>query len=154
MSYEAIGRKFARIAVLSIKAGAFGKNCPKGVDVIFANDNEAKALTGESSTEKAVRKLKEEVPVVALKKGKDGASVYAGENVAEAPAVDVPKADAVGAGDSFDAGFIYGFLSGMSLEDCAKAGCICGSLNTRAFGGTGGQPRLAEMMEYFRRQIL
>jgi len=118
------------------------------VDMIFPNENEAMALTGESTAEKAIAKLCEHVPLVAVKKGRDGAVLHAGGQVFDVPAIDVVKIDAVGAGDSFDAGFVFGFLSGMDVERSARAGCICGSLNARAAGGTKGQPRLEEMMKY------
>ncbi len=118
------------------------------LDMIFPNDNEAMALTGESTAEKAIARLCEIVPIVAVKKGKDGATIHARGHVFDVPALDVVKMDAVGAGDSFDAGFVFGFLAGMQAEQSARAGCICGSLSTGAAGGTKGQPRLEEMMKY------
>jgi len=119
------------------------------VDIIFPNDNEAKAITGENDAEIAVKKLREIIPIVVVKKGKDGAVAYQGDKFYATQAIDVPKKDAVGAGDSFDGGFLYGFLSGKSIEECLKIGNICGSLNIRCVGGTKGQPRLDEMLRYF-----
>lgn len=121
------------------------------VDIILPNDNEAMAITHESDPELAIKKLKEIVPIVAMKKGKYGAVTYAGGREYIVPAIDVPKIDAVGAGDSFDGGFIYGFLSGKTIEECTRIGCICGSLNTRCIGGTKGQPLLPEMLQYFNK---
>lgn len=118
------------------------------VDIFFPNENEAMALTNEDSAEKAIEKLKKIIPVLAVKKGIDGAVVYAEGKIYYSPSIDVVKADAVGAGDSFDGGFIYGYLSGESIEECAHIGCICGSLNTRMEGGTKGQPVLDEVMKY------
>lgn len=118
------------------------------VDIIFPNENEAKALMKEDDVQKALDKLKQIVPIVAVKMGKDGAVTHYSGNIVHTPAVDVEKVDAVGAGDSFDGGFLYGYLTGKSIEECARIGCICGSLNTRAPGGTKGQPRLDEMKMY------
>lgn len=118
------------------------------IDVIFPNDNEARAITGEDDADTAVKKLREIIPIVVVKKGKDGAVAYKDDNVYTASAIDVPKKDAVGAGDSFDGGFLYGYLSGKSIEECLKIGNICGSLNIRCVGGTRGQPRLDEMLGY------
>lgn len=70
-----------------------------------------------------------------------------GDNVALAPALPVVVADTVGAGDSFDAGFLYGYLNGWSLERSLRLACACGSLSTRLPGGTDGQPTLAEALE-------
>ncbi|HHW48074.1 MAG TPA: carbohydrate kinase family protein [Clostridiaceae bacterium] len=118
------------------------------VDIIFPNDNEAKAITGENDPDTAVKKLREIIPIVVVKKGKDGAVAYKDDKVYAAPAIDVPKKDAVGAGDSFDGGFLYGFLTGKSIEECVMIGNICGSLNVRCIGGTKGQPRLDEVLKY------
>jgi sugar/nucleoside kinase (ribokinase family) len=118
------------------------------VDVIFPNENEAMAIMKEDTAQKALEKLIKIVPVVAVKMGKDGAVTHFNGKTAVTPAVDVKKVDAVGAGDSFDGGFLYGYLTGKSIEECAKIGCICGSLNTRCSGGTRGQPVLEEMMKY------
>lgn len=120
------------------------------MDMIFPNEAEAMALTGETSVEMAVAKLCEFVPIVAVKKGKDGATIHAEGRVFDVPALDVVKIDAVGAGDSFDAGFVYGYLAGMQVEESARAGCICGSLSAGAAGGTKGQPRLEEMMRFVK----
>jgi sugar/nucleoside kinase (ribokinase family) len=118
------------------------------VDIFFPNENEAMAITKENSPEKAIEKLKPVIPVLAVKRGKDGAVVYAEGKTYYSPSIDVVKVDAVGAGDSFDGGFVYGYLSGKSVEECARIGCICGSLNTRMEGGSKGQPLLAEMLKY------
>ena len=118
------------------------------IDIFFPNENEAMALTKENNIEKAMEKLKKVIPVLAVKKGKNGAVVYSEGKVYHSPSIDVVKKDAVGAGDSFDGGFIYGYLSGKSIEECARMGCICGSLNTRMEGGTKGQPVLDEVMKY------
>lgn len=121
------------------------------VDMIFPNENEAMAITGENSADKAIMKLSKIIPIVAVKKGKDGVVTYSGQQIVYTPAIDVIKVDAVGAGDSFDGGFVYGYLTGRSIEDCARIGCICGSLNTRASGGTRGQPGIEEMLGYLKK---
>lgn len=117
------------------------------VDIVFPNENEAKAITKEDDAVLAINKLREVVPIVVVKMGKDGAVAYKDDKVYTASAIDVPKKDAVGAGDSFDGGFLYGYLSGKSMEECLKAGNICGSLNIRCIGGTKGQPTLNELLE-------
>lgn len=122
------------------------------VDVFLPNENEVKAITGEVDIEKAIHLLKKEVPILSVKRGKDGASTYADNKIVHKRSIDVSKIDAVGAGDSYDGGFIYGYLTGKDIQTCTQLGCICGSLNTRAVGGTKGQPRLKELMEYLQCQ--
>ena len=84
---------------------------------------------------------------MAVKQGKTGALAVAGTELATASALVMDVADTVGAGDTFDAGFIYGFLSGWELQACLQLGIACGSLSTRRPGGTEGQPTLAEAQQ-------
>jgi sugar/nucleoside kinase (ribokinase family) len=53
-----------------------------------------------------------------------------------APATNVKVVDPVGAGDSFDAGFLQKFLHGADLESCLAFGNLCGAFSTTACGGT------------------
>jgi sugar/nucleoside kinase (ribokinase family) len=73
-----------------------------------------------------------------VKNGNEGALVIAGEEVIEQPAVlnEAGFADAIGAGDSFDAGFIRRFILKKNLRACAELGAVCGAINTTAHGGT------------------
>jgi sugar/nucleoside kinase (ribokinase family) len=60
----------------------------------------------------------------------------------------VQVVDTVGAGDNFDAGFLYGWLNDWSLVRALGLGSACGSLSTRAAGGTSAQPDLEEAVRY------
>ncbi|MCX6035300.1 MAG: PfkB family carbohydrate kinase, partial [Chloroflexi bacterium] len=60
----------------------------------------------------------------------------------------VDVVDTVGAGDTFDAGFLYGFLNSWGLEKSLRLAVACGSLSTRRAGGTAAQPALEEAMQY------
>ncbi len=120
------------------------------IDIFFPNENEATAITGEKSAKKAIDVLSSIIPVVSVKLGAKGAaSYYNGKSVLK-PAIDVPKVDAVGAGDSYDAGFVYGYLTGKDIETCTQMGNITGSLNIRGEGGTQTQPYYEEFIKYLR----
>jgi len=56
--------------------------------------------------------------------------------------------DTTGAGDSFNGGFLHGYLAGETLEECLDLGMACGALSTRAAGGTTSQPTLEEAREF------
>jgi sugar/nucleoside kinase (ribokinase family) len=58
----------------------------------------------------------------------------------------VTPVDTIGAGDSFDAGFVYGHLQGWPVERSLAFGAACGSLSTRAAGGVDAQPSAAEAL--------
>jgi len=114
--------------------------------VFFPNEVEALALTQASTMEKALHALAKDVPVVAVKLGEQGAIAQRGDEIVHVSAFSVEVVDTVGAGDSFDAGFIYGYLQGWSLEATLRLAVACGSLSTRAHGGTAAQPTLQEAM--------
>jgi sugar/nucleoside kinase (ribokinase family) len=66
--------------------------------------------------------------------------------LASVPAVTAGVADTVGAGDSFDAGFLAGWLTGRDVEASLALGAACGALSLRGAGGTGWQPTLDEAL--------
>jgi sugar/nucleoside kinase (ribokinase family) len=117
-------------------------------DIFLPNENEALALSGASTLDAAVQILSQKSQVVAIKCGRDGALAGQGDKTAHAPALPVQVMDTVGAGDTFDAGFLYGWLNGWPLEKSLRLGVVCGSLSTRAAGGTAAQPVLIEAMPY------
>jgi sugar/nucleoside kinase (ribokinase family) len=116
-------------------------------DVFLPNEVEAAAITGQADPRRALETLARRVPTVALKLGAAGALAQQGADAASAPALPGAVVDSTGAGDSFDAGFLRGWLDGWPLERCLRLACACGSLSTRAAGGTDGQPTLAEACE-------
>jgi sugar/nucleoside kinase (ribokinase family) len=116
------------------------------VDVLFANTEEVRRIAGEDDAETAARKLAARGPQTVVKLGAEGALAVRDAELVRAPALRVNVVDTVGAGDSFDAGFLAGLLSGRSLEASLALACACGSLSARAPGGTAAQPTLAEAM--------
>jgi sugar/nucleoside kinase (ribokinase family) len=120
----------------------------KQVDVFLPNENEALALTGAASVESAAEALGEKCGTVALKLGAQGALACWEKKIVHTPALKVQVVDTVGAGDTFDAGFIYGWLEGWSPEKTLALAVACGSLSTRAAGGTTAQPTLKEALQY------
>jgi sugar/nucleoside kinase (ribokinase family) len=81
---------------------------------------------------------------VVVKMGADGALVVRGDEALRLPADPVEVVDATGAGDSFNAGFIFGVLDGRPLDQALALAVACGSLSTRAIGGVDGQATLEE----------
>ncbi|HBX70445.1 MAG TPA: carbohydrate kinase [Chloroflexi bacterium] len=126
------------------------------VDVFLPNENEARALTGIDSLEEAARGLATNSKVVAVKLGASGGLAFqgdaipdgAGDAIQRAPAIPVEVVDTVGAGDTFDAGFVYGFLQGWPMGKALRLGIACGSLSTQKSGGLEGQPTLNEALKY------
>jgi len=117
-------------------------------DVFLPNAVEAALITGIDDVAEAAMALVALGPrIVAVKLGEDGALVAtaAGELI-RVPALPVEPLETTGAGDSFDAGFLAGWLEGRSLVDCLSLGAVCGALSTRGIGGTATQPTMDEAM--------
>lgn len=115
-------------------------------DIFLPNEIELRHLAGQSEPEAALAILTEQTPLVVAKLGPQGAIARCGQALFQAEALPVSVVETTGAGDSFDAGFIYGYLAGWDIERALRLGCVCGSLSTQAAGGTAAQPTLEEAM--------
>jgi len=119
------------------------------LDIFYPNENELLSLTGEQTIDDGIRSLKQRPKHVAVKLGSAGAAVYFDDQVLRANSIKIdPIADTVGAGDSFDAGFTYGYLHGWDLQKTLRLAVVCGALSLREHGGTASQPTLDEAMKY------
>ena len=119
-------------------------------DVFLPNGKEALSLSGESNVDEAASRLGSKVAALAIKLGEEGAMGFRnGQNIRVA-SIPVKVVDTVGAGDSFDAGFIYGYLNQWDLEKSLQLACICGALSAQAQGGTSAQPRFDEAVAFLK----
>ena len=116
-------------------------------DVLLPNEQEALHITGQGRLEPALAILAKHVPTLAVKLGAEGAVARREGQEVRAPVVPVEVKDTTGAGDSFDAGFLYGYLQGWSLEKSLRFASACGSLSTRGVGGTDHQATQQEALE-------
>lgn len=120
------------------------------VDVFLPNETELLAITQEDSIEAGLDRLTE-IPTVVVKLGARGAIARCGSEIVQADSIPVQVVDTTGAGDSFDAGFIYAYLAGQNLQQALHFACVCGSLSTRAAGGTAAQATMTEATAVLRR---
>lgn len=122
-------------------------------DVFLPNAAEAVNITGLSNVVDAARKLATMGPrVVAVKQGADGAlAATVDGQLLRCAVAPVTPVDTTGAGDSFDAGFVAGWLAGRSVPDCLALGVVCGALSTRGVGGTAAQPTMDQALEELER---
>lgn len=116
--------------------------------VFLPNTAEVCALSNMADATLAAKTLAVEAGIVVVKQGAEGALAVQGSQTVVAPSIPTKVVDTVGAGDSFDAGFLVGFLNGWSLEKSLRLGTACGSLSTQAAGGTEAQPNLQEALLY------
>jgi sugar/nucleoside kinase (ribokinase family) len=106
------------------------------VDILMPNEREACRLTGIADPQAAVQKLRRAVPTLVVKRGARGATVFHGDDEVSLPAVSVHFVDAVGAGDSFNAGFLDAYLQDAPLPECLRRGNQAGAFSTTQAGGT------------------
>ena len=126
--------------------GGIHNALPKA-DVFLPNETELMQIARQDNVDAALQAMSEIVPLTAVKLGKAGAKAQRGNDIFAAGSISVDVIDTVGAGDSFDAGFIYGYLAEWDITKSLRMGCVCGALSTRAAGGTAAQATLDEAMK-------
>jgi sugar/nucleoside kinase (ribokinase family) len=125
----------------------------KYVDVFLPNEREACKAAGTEDLEEAIGKLSKLVPLVVVKLGRQGALAQRGSERITSPSKEVVAIDTVGAGDSFDAGFLHQYIRGADLASCLAGGNIAGALSTTRPGGSEAF-RDAEHRDKFIRERL
>lgn len=103
------------------------------VDIVFANEEEARVFTNESP-EKAARVFCESCSLAIVKVGKNGSFVQEGENLFQIPSIRAELRDTTGAGDLYAAGFIYGLIKGYDLNICGRIGSLLGGKAIEVYG--------------------
>jgi|SRR5580704_5850813 sugar/nucleoside kinase (ribokinase family) len=123
------------------------------VDVFLPNEREVQKAAGVTDVEAAVRKLAKLVPLVVVKLGREGAMAQRGTERFVSPAVRVEAVDAVGAGDSFDAGFLHQYVRGADLLTCLVAGNLAGAFSTTRSGGTEAFRDATYRAQFFKEHL-
>ena len=121
------------------------------VDVFLPNEREARKAAGTEDLETAIQKLSKLVPLVVVKVGRKGAIAQRGGERFASPAQAVVAVDTVGAGDSFDAGFLHEYVKGSELPTCLASGNRAGALSTTRPGGTEAFRDAAHRENFFRK---
>ncbi len=107
------------------------------VDLFLPNESELMAMTYTQSIEAGIQKIRKISNNIIVKQGSKGVSLYNQEETIKTSAfLNNDVVDAIGAGDSFNSGFINAFINGKTLSKCSEEGAITGAINTTASGGT------------------
>ncbi len=107
------------------------------VDVFLPNEQEALLLTGENKLENALSKLAFCGKLIVVKLGSKGSTVATKKkSVFMQSFFNSSVVDAIGAGDSFNAGFIFKYINSCEIEECQRFANLTGAVNTTAAGGT------------------
>ena len=108
----------------------------KSVDIFLPNEREACKLAQTADVQGALDVLSQLVPMVVIKCGTEGAMARRGKDRFHVPCMSVQPVDTVGAGDSFNAGFLHKFILRANLEACLEYGNAVAALSTTRAGGT------------------
>lgn len=114
----------------------------KNVDILLVDENEAMGLTGATTLEHAVLELLQlNIPKIVIKLGDKGAWAFEkGEKFVQ-PVINVSNfIDSIGAGDSFDVGFLYSVIRGKSIKDAIYLGAYVAAKSCEGVGGTSTFP--------------
>lgn len=119
---------------------------PQYVDIIFANEEEAKALL-DTTPEDALSKMAEWVEIAIVKLGENGSWIQKGNEKHFVPALKVNCVDTTGAGDLYASGFLYGLIKGLSLPRCGEIGTILAGNVIQVMGPKMNDAKWAELTE-------
>lgn len=105
------------------------------VDLLFANEEEAAALTGCENPEQALERLAPRCEIVVVKVGPRGSLIAGAGERHRIGTIDARPVDKTGAGDLYAAGFLHGFARGLSLRQCGEIGAVVSSRSIEVLGG-------------------
>ena len=116
------------------------------VDIVFANEDEAKAFTGEAEPLNALQAISEICELAVVKVGMKGALIKQGGEVVHVGIMAAAKrVDTTGAGDFYAAGFLAGLCDGLSLRQCGTIGAITAGKVIEVVGTTFGEEAWADI---------
>ena len=124
----------------------------KYVDIVFANETEARAFTKKEPRE-ALQELTNHCEIAIVKVGKDGSMVQSGDEYHYIPAWPAQTIDATGAGDTYAAGFLYAHALGMPLKVCGEIGSIIAAKVVEVIGTKIDVPRWKDAKTEIRQKI-
>ena len=122
----------------------------KYVDIVFANENEARAFTGLRDPEAALEQLAAICRTAVVKVGKDGSWVRSGNEVHFIHPWPAEALDATGAGDTYAAGFLYADALGLPLKACGEIGSIIAAKVVEVIGTKIDIPRWKDAKQQMR----
>ena len=124
------------------------------VDVFLPNIQEFKFLTRSKTIEEGIRKLQHFAHYIIIKNGSDGAMAWNGKDLIFQPAfMNNNVVDCIGAGDSFNAGFIKDFINKKPIKKCLETGALTGAINTTRAGGTDAFENPGKIKEIARKKF-
>jgi sugar/nucleoside kinase (ribokinase family) len=124
------------------------------VDIFLPNEAELLHLTRQDSIDKALASIAKDSHMVLVKRGRQGSLLHYNNRTSPGAAYLNDKVvDAIGAGDSFNAGFIFKFLQDSPAEECQQFGNAMGAVSTTAAGGTTAFTHYEEILDIAKKEF-
>ena len=123
------------------------------IDIFLINKKESLMITKKDNIDEALEKLSKIVKTVVIKLGIKGYIAKDNGNIYKGDSLNVDFKDSTGAGDNFDAGFIYGFLNNMGPEKSLHIGNICGAKSVKYLGGAGIKEKFDKINDLIRKTV-
>ena len=138
--------------VVDAKLHDFKEIIEKYVDIVFANEEEAKSFTGMAPLD-ALNRISAICDIAVIKIGKDGSLIKRGEVVIRIGTRPVQCVDTTGAGDLYASGFLYGYADGLSLEKCGLYGSVLAGHVIEIVGARMDENRWGEIVKLLKENI-
>ena len=138
--------------VVDAKLRDFKEIIEKYVDIVFANEEEAKSFTGMAPLD-ALNSISALCNIAVIKVGKEGSLIKCGEEVIRIGTIPVQCVDTTGAGDLYASGFLYGYANGLSLEKCGLFGSVLAGHVIEIVGARMDEHRWEKIIEVLKESI-
>lgn len=132
--------------VVDAKLADFREIIENFIDIVFANEEEAKSFTG-LNPEDALNRLSKICEIAVVKVGKEGSLIKRGQEVIKIGTLPVQCIDTTGAGDLYASGFLYGYAQGLPLESCGYFGSILAGHVIEIVGARMDEVRWEKLMK-------
>ena len=142
-NHMCIALDLASFNVVKEMLPAFERIVNEYVDIVFANEEEARAFTGLGPVD-ALNEISKRCKIAVVKTGPDGSWIKRDNEVIKVDALKVKAVDTTGAGDLYAAGFLYGFSNGFSLDKCGLFGSILAGKVIEVIGARMPEEKWAE----------
>jgi sugar/nucleoside kinase (ribokinase family) len=140
-----IALDLASYNVVEARLNDFKELIEKYVDIVFANEDEAKSFTGFSPSE-ALKSLALICDIAIIKAGKEGSMIKYANETLNISAIPVKSIDTTGAGDLYASGFLYGYAMGLPLEKCGFFGSVLAGHVIEIVGARMDRPKWSKIL--------
>lgn len=137
----------ASFNVVDAKLDFLKRMAAEYVDILFANEEEAKSFTGHEDPEKALEAIAKQVDISIVKVGKEGSMILKDGIITRIKVIEAKPIDTTGAGDYYASGFLYGYLSGLSLAQAGQIGSLLAGKVIEEMGASINDNTWKEILE-------